>query len=220
MNLGQPGQLATIVKSIPGRDTVNDRLIQLEKITKQLVTSAKANFTTVTGIFKVIGSIDVTGTATFEGDTDIGGNLVVSGTLALPNGIIGDDALTNPIASAVGNHVLNAFTLTNTLTTIDTVTIAVPAGFTTANVHAITHIFALSSTASPTVIANTTIAGNTSLGGITRGAVGDIVETVDSFAVQLTGISGSFTITVLGSASSCDAGAGTSIISANIIFTR
>ena len=63
------------------------------------------------------------------------------GTIALRNGIVGNDALTNPVAPGVVWADLHNFGLSTTLTNKLTSTITVPAGFTTAAVSVVGRCF-------------------------------------------------------------------------------
>ena len=114
------------------------------------------------------------------------------GTLSLPAGIIGNDALANPVASQSVYDTVSNFTLgasrpvTSPITVIKTVTITVPAGFTAANVSMISRVFAYNN--------NTTGGANGTGGDYLYGQTG-IAGTYDSSAA----VSG---LVVLGSSSS------------------
>jgi len=135
----------------------------------------------VDGILTVNGPLAVHGTAAFDGDTTIGGNAAITGTLSLPAGIIDNAALASPVTGDVGNnYVLTA--VTSSWANYAGVSIAVPAGFTRAQV------MAVSSVIGPTTdtwqirvdIAGVTGAEYTVFGN--NGALG--------FAHNLTGLSG------------------------------
>ena len=87
---------------------------------------------TVGGSLDVTGPMVVGGTADFSGDTSIGGNAAITGTLSLPAGIIGNDALTSPLASTSIYATTDTYVVTTTETTRASVTVTVPAGFTAA----------------------------------------------------------------------------------------
>ena len=55
--LGQPGSLPTVGLSAPGRDTVLDRLTQIERFLRHLPVANTANYTTVTSDSPIIGSV-------------------------------------------------------------------------------------------------------------------------------------------------------------------
>lgn len=71
----------------------------------------------------------------------IDSDLAITGTLSLPAGIIGNDALTSPVVpQSVYGYVSN-FAITTTGTTIRTITITVPVGFTSAVVSVTGRVF-------------------------------------------------------------------------------
>ena len=73
----------------------------------------------------------------------IDSNLALTGTLSLPNGIINNDALTSPVV-AQGIYATNPTgpALSTTAVTLKTVTITVPAGFTSAVVFCTSRVYA------------------------------------------------------------------------------
>lgn len=101
-HLGQPGILGTIVKSIPGRDVVNDRLNELERIVKQLTVARSADYATVgaNGTFKIDGALITTGNA------EIGGTTTLNDALTLASGATltasGDVMSSNYVAGVSG----------------------------------------------------------------------------------------------------------------------
>lgn len=101
--------------------------------------SGKENVTlsTADGSATFAGNLDVKGTATFEGATTIGGNAAITGTLSLPAGIIGNDALTNPIFPVATHAGANNFGLaTGANQQVISTTIIVPTGYSQALVFA------------------------------------------------------------------------------------
>lgn len=86
-----------------------------------------------TGDTEIGGTLDVTGTASFSGDTTIGGNAAITGTLSLPNGIIDNDALANPIVQQSEQGVAEGFGITTSPVQRATYQIPVPTGFTNAH---------------------------------------------------------------------------------------
>lgn len=97
----------------------------------------------ILGSLDVSGDLNVTGSATFSGDTTIGGNARITGTLSLPAGIIDNEALASPLVTAHGFGDADGFGLTPTRTTITSMTLTVPAGFTTSLIIADGVMFAL-----------------------------------------------------------------------------
>jgi len=118
--------------------------------------------TEVDGTLNVVGNLDVTGPASFSGDTTIGGTLgvtgpttlgapttvsgslgvtgpmTVSGTLSLPAGIINNAALANQVTAAVAPAVTQtAWATTTSMASKASTTVTVPAGFTSALVTAL-----------------------------------------------------------------------------------
>lgn len=94
------------------------------------------------------GAIDVTGPAAFSGDTTIGGTLDVTGaarilgTLELPAGIIGNDALASPVLPAVAGASASIVAFAATATVVVAASVTIPAGVTKALVMAVATISA------------------------------------------------------------------------------
>ena len=98
----------------------------------------------VSGFVSIDGSLGVHSTAAFDGLTTIGGDLVVAGTLLLPNAIIGNAALIDP--GVPSEHVFDSvavFGLTTTQTVLDTITVMVPSGRTCADISLMARISAV-----------------------------------------------------------------------------
>jgi hypothetical protein len=98
-------------------------------------------------ILRTAGLIAAPNLLTVVGELDVTGPMVVGGTLSLPAGIINNDALANPVLSqsvyaTISNFTLTAHTYTTPLPVIKTVTITVPAGFTSADVAVVSRVFA------------------------------------------------------------------------------
>jgi len=88
---------------------------------------------TYEGVLKVLGQMVVDGTLT------VNGPMAVTGTLSLPAGIIDNAALASPVTGDVGNnYVLTA--VTSSWANYAGVSIAVPAGFTRAQVMAVSSV--------------------------------------------------------------------------------
>lgn len=137
----QPG------KSAPrGEDWLVRKVQELEQKLQQLSAAnpfgamgirPKKDGTEFDGFVHVNGPLDVNGDADFKGD------MKVSGTLALPAGIIDNDALASPITVGRTSSAETNFAVTSTHQTLATTTITVPAGFTQALVFIVCNIGAL-----------------------------------------------------------------------------
>jgi len=101
-----------------------------------------------TGTTHIGGATDIDGTLNVDADATFGGAMAITGTLSLPAGIIDNDALANPITYASDKSVNVGAAVTTTRTDKATATVAVPAGFTKAQVWAFSDAIALNSTAS------------------------------------------------------------------------
>jgi len=84
---------------------------------------------TAEGVTTVDGELDVAGTL------NVTGNTVIGGTLSLPNGIVDNAALANPVIPQAVSF-SGAGSLTTAYSTATSVTVTVPAGFTSAVVTA------------------------------------------------------------------------------------
>lgn len=93
------------------------------------------------------GNIEVDGDATFGGDTTIGGNARITGTLSLPAGIIDNDALASPLSFSAASADRDGFAILKAVTTVASVTIVVPPGFTTAVIQGLGTVFGFNQTA-------------------------------------------------------------------------
>lgn len=98
-------------------------------ITGDLTVTGK---TTLGGATGVTGDLTVSGAATFGGTTKIGGNAEITGTLKLPAGIIGNDALAAPATFDSRGGAQTDFTVGTTAGTFAKLQIPVPAGYTRA----------------------------------------------------------------------------------------
>ncbi|MDQ5863196.1 MAG: hypothetical protein M3536_13145 [Actinomycetota bacterium] len=109
----------------------------------------KAGGTDLDGFVNVNGPMVVNGNETVNGPITINGAATITGTLSLPAGIIGNDALTNPIFTSAGYGDANGFEAPNSETTVASATIAIPAGYTKATVTGIGAIYLYNSDAAP-----------------------------------------------------------------------
>lgn len=119
----QPGQF-----NPKGEDWIGRELAELRKELREL---KAANVFGLTGITPKDGGTD------FDGYTNFNGNMKVTGTLELPAGIIGNDALANPVGAASAHVDAENFAL-DTGASVEKVraTFTVPEGFTQALVFA------------------------------------------------------------------------------------
>ena len=117
--------------------------------------------------------------------------------LTLRGGIIGNDALTEPVVPYVAHGEANNFTVSTTLTTKASVTVTVPAGYTRAMVSAVASASAYNPTASSDYIyVSAWIAGDTSIGYAIPSTcpANDSGASTQAASALLTGLTGSFTV--------------------------
>jgi hypothetical protein len=129
--MGQPGMPGS---QFPGEDAMIRRIKDLERQMQQF---SAANVLATAGIQAVPDGIVVNGSETVNGPLTINGAATITGTLSLPAGIIGNDALSDPV-SPLATHVgTNNFGLA-TGPNVEQLraTIPVPAGYTQALVFA------------------------------------------------------------------------------------
>jgi len=146
--MGQPGLPGS---QFPSEDATIRRIQDLERAVQELRSAnqlAPAGIKAVDGGIIVDGSETVNGPLTINGATsvtgnaDFTGNVHIGGTLDLPAGIIGNDALASPLMAV--NFYANAdgFTVPlGTDTTIATASTTVPAGYTSLSVIATSTLF-------------------------------------------------------------------------------
>ena len=149
-----------------------------------------------------------TGDAEFNGNVDVGGtlnvtgNTVIGGTLSLPNGIIDNDALANPLQPSTAHADATNFSVPGRPSTnlIMSVTVPVPPGFTQALILSlVVNAKAFNTTASPdNLYINAVIPGQPVPPGYqisSADAPGSAYAVVEQTTTRLlTGLSGSFTI--------------------------
>ncbi|QDG65859.1 hypothetical protein NIBR502772_06175 [Pseudarthrobacter sp. NIBRBAC000502772] len=123
MAQGLPGS------QFPGEDAQGREVKDLKRTVQQL---AAANPLATAGISAVEGGIIVEGSETVNGPLIINGPATITGALNLPAGIIGNDALANPMIVEAASNYLNNYAVGTTSTARATVTLGVPDGFTTA----------------------------------------------------------------------------------------
>lgn len=227
---GTPGALAAEVNKMKVeidalRRAIANLGIQIDPVGGRLVIAAGRSLEvdgsetvggslTVSGSETISGSLDVTGPATF------GGNLDVAGTLSLPNGIINNDALANPIASGIADGDQSGYTFTASNTAFSQ-SLAVPSGFSTALVLAIATT-GMSSTQNSVFSARATIAGATGPTINAECAANSAMSVTAAYGTIVTGLNGgSIQVTANGSTTGiCSAGSGNLHITATAIFLR
>jgi len=175
----QPGQF-----NPKGEDWIARKFAELEKQIREL---------------KAANPYAPMGMTPMEGGVSFDGNMRVAGTLDLPAGIINNDALANPVTATVVNTGVIGFGLAiNALQQKLSTTVAVPEGFTKALVIAYADMTAANSTAvDDYAFISVKIAGvaPTYAGG-TNAPPSRFAYCGSSFTRVLTGLSGSFDITV------------------------
>jgi len=144
---------------------------------------------------------EVDGTLNVVGNLNVTGPMVVGGTLSLPNGIVDNAALASPVVPQ-GIYAISStgFALSTTPVTLETVTITVPAGFTSAVVFCASRVYATNPNASDDYLyVRTYIAGAYANGFplLTAQAYGSNVN-IAPYSQVLTGLTpgGTFTVSV------------------------
>jgi hypothetical protein len=151
--MAQPGQFAP-----RGEDEWVRRVQDLEARLQRIEAANVFGLTGITpkdggtdldGFVNINGPLSVTGAMDVTGNADFTGNVHIGGTLELPNGIIGNDALADPIVPFAFHADSQNFALGNgNNLPIVSITIDVPAGFTRAVVNATAALAAANTTAS------------------------------------------------------------------------
>lgn len=147
---------------------------------------------------------------------------IVVNTLIAKNLLIDDDALTSPVKADVADGVASGFSPNSSMATRITKTIAVPAGFTTALVMAVSTA-GLSANASGSFSAVRTVINGSVGDTITSQAGANIAMSVNSAqSAILTGLSGSFDVATQssGTTGGVVAGSGNARIAASVVFLR
>jgi hypothetical protein len=176
-------------------------------------------------------------TSNFDGDAGVpsvgtagvafGGphDTLIVGDILLRGGIIGDDALTNPVQAAIANGASGGYSFTAAATAYETVNVAVPAGFSQALVMAV-------ATAGMTAITtgSTPLIGQARINGVTGQSIEATCATNSGmsvhapFALLVTGLSGgTFPISSLAwvtAPANVTAGSCNAQVSATILFLR
>ena len=188
-----------------------------------------------TSAFALSGtSVTAEGVVTVDGELDVTGAMVVGGTLSLPAGIVGNDALTSPVVPQAVYLQVSNFALTTSEVTLASSVITVPAGFTSAIVTLIGQVrcYNLHSTggsngAGGDYVLSQPFAGShygNALGAILLGSGGDSYDITPLTAI-LTGLTGggTFTVGIQGASYYVDMAANTynsAVLSGNILWLR
>lgn len=167
--------------------------------------------------------LHVTGNEVVSGELRVTGDTVIEGTLSLPEGIIDNDALANPVASGRYDGTTTGLTLTTTATTLHTGTISVPSGFSTALVMAFVQVGGLNPTGGVDNVRATAriqgVDGDTVIESVSAGFVG---HSIAMFTRTVTGLSAGddVTISVRGATINGGYSGATGRVSAIAVFLR
>jgi len=118
-------------------DKIKALEIQVRESTSNLLGTAGIRLTQL-GMF-------IDSSLTVGGSLDVTGPMVVGGTLSLPAGIIDNAALVSPVVPQKIYGTASNFALTTSMVTVKSITITVPAGFTSATVSLISRVIAFNS---------------------------------------------------------------------------
>lgn len=178
----QPGSPASLMP--PGEDWLVRKVQELERRVNELVAHdvlRAAGVETAADLFKILGTLRVTGDTVIEGD------------LSVPNGSIDNAALANPVIGTTGTASTGTgVALPSSLADFAVVTFTVPAGFTRAVVLGVTTV----TVTTGDMIMSTAIGGS---GGLQARCYVDSFgfgNGATSHAATLTGLSGGSTFTV------------------------
>ncbi|MET3949702.1 hypothetical protein [Arthrobacter sp. UYEF36] len=179
----QPG-----MPSARGEDYLIRRLQDLERKVQEL---AAANVFGLTGIKPRDGGTE------FDGYVTINGAAKITGTLDLPAGIIGNDALTNPVQIGTASNGLSNYAITTSSTVRASVTLTVPDGFSQAVVMANPTAMGLNSTGAADYLYVMAVVQNIGGGELYTAAPAALgVGLAAPFHTTLTGLTGGDPITV------------------------
>lgn len=183
--MAQPGSFANAIR---GEDWLVRRLQDLERTVQQL---SAANPFGLTQMKPRDGGTD------FDGFVNINGPAKITGTLDLPAGIIGNEALTSPVQIGTATNGVGSYAITTTSTVRASVTLTVPEGFTEAVVIANPTAMGFNSTASPDYLYAQAIIQTYNGGEIyTSAPAGVGVGLASPFQMTITDLTGGDDITV------------------------
>ena len=190
--MAQPGIPGS---QFPSEDSLIREVRDLKRMVQQL---AAANQLATAGIIAIENGIIVDGSETINGplavngDAEFTGDMKISGTLDLPAGIIGNDALTDPVSIAQTSNGETNFAITTSDVARASTTIAVPAGYTQAHVFAVCNVGAIN----PTTVSDFLYSSTVIQGVASREVFGYVAPNNGSVAVTtaksavVTGLSG------------------------------
>jgi len=182
---------------------------------------------TAEGEMTVDGALVVDGTLTVAGNLAVSGHAAITGTLSLPAGIIGNDALTSPVAPGLIYAIEQGFSLATSDAAFLTRTVTVPAGFTSAVVSVVGRVFAINPNTGYdylSAVSKINGTGGASIPLLVGGSGGSGIN-VSPFSRVLTGLTpgGTFSLEVRGNtntASWAANGANTCELSGTILWFR
>jgi hypothetical protein len=187
-----PGSLANVLP--PGDDWLRHKLEDLQRQINELKTAqpnalASRNFD---GTFNPRAAGTQGWGLTADGDA-------VFNSLILREGIIGDDALENPVTPYAGHDDAQNFTITTVDTAVVSLTVPVPDGFTRALVFATMSMSGFNPAATSADFLSCKVRINTTGTGPgwfigNQAQTGTQIATANSSAASLTGLSGTFDI--------------------------
>ncbi len=177
-----------------------DLMRMIQDMQRQIRELAAANPFAPMGITPNANGFTVTGNEIVNGSLTVNGPASITGTLSLPAGIIGNDALTSPISAYVSHVDASNFAL-GPGANVEKVraTISVPSGYTQALVNVVSTISATNSTSSTDNIYLQISINGTSVGWSAEGSapIGGVGFAGKGAAKLITGLSGSFYIAAL-----------------------
>lgn len=148
-------------------------------------------------VFGLTGITPKQGGTEFDGYVNVNGPMKVAGTLDLPAGIIGNDALTSPVQIGTASNGLNNYAITTASTVRASVTLTVPDGFTEAVVTANPTAMGQNSTATTDYLYVMAVVQGIGGGELyTSAGAGLGVGLAAPFHTTLTGLTGGDVITV------------------------
>ena len=201
--MAQPGQFAP-----RGEDEWVRRVQDLEARLQRIEAANVFGLTGITpkdGGTDLDGFVNINGPLSVTGNADFTGNMRIGGTLELPNGIIGNDALQAPVYPAVYHADIQNISITNGPNVeILGADVAVPAGYTQALVSlTITMNMTNNSASTDLAYVGANING-TSPGwaSVASAAVGQAISLNNTVVALVNGLTGGGTFRLTGKASS------------------
>lgn len=144
------------------------------------------------------GETTVDGTLIVTGDLEVSGHAAITGTLSLPSGIIGNDALTSPVMPESRWLDSSNWGLTVAWQAKVTIPVTVPAGFTTLQVMAAGRLCATNSTATQDgLYTELAIGSHTQPGFVTGVDPGKAQTSVSTLAATIGGLTPGGTVNIV-----------------------